>query len=51
MKDPSMLIDVHNLTIVANQEGVWIDLVKGISFELVKSQTLGIVGEPVAEKA
>jgi ABC-type dipeptide/oligopeptide/nickel transport system ATPase component len=46
MKDPSILLEVHNLTIAANQESVWIDLVKGISFELVKSQTLVIVGEP-----
>jgi peptide/nickel transport system ATP-binding protein len=45
MKDPSILLEVHNLTIAVNQSGVWVDLVKGISFELVQGQALGIVGE------
>jgi peptide/nickel transport system ATP-binding protein len=45
MKDPSTLLEVHNLTIAVNQSGVWVDLVKGISFKLVQGQALGIVGE------
>jgi peptide/nickel transport system ATP-binding protein len=45
MKDDSILLEVKNLTIAINQEGVWVDLVKGISFTLVQGQALGIVGE------
>ncbi|MFT5708928.1 MAG: peptide/nickel transport system ATP-binding protein [Oceanospirillaceae bacterium] len=45
MKDPSILLEVHNLTIAVNQAGAWVDLVKGISFKLMQGQSLGIVGE------
>ncbi|MFT7258438.1 MAG: peptide/nickel transport system ATP-binding protein [Glaciecola sp.] len=45
MKELSTLLEVRNLTIAVNQAGVWVDLVKGISFELVQGQALGIVGE------
>jgi peptide/nickel transport system ATP-binding protein len=45
MKYPSILLEVHNLTIAVNQSGRWVNLVKGISFELVQGQALGIVGE------
>jgi peptide/nickel transport system ATP-binding protein len=45
MKDDSILLEIHNLTIAVNQAGTWVDLVKGISFKLMQGQALGIVGE------
>ena len=39
------LLQIINLTISLKQGEQWIDLVKGISFDLMPGETLGIVGE------
>ncbi len=39
------LLEVIDLTLSHNQAGQWVDLVKGISFQIGKGETLGIVGE------
>jgi peptide/nickel transport system ATP-binding protein len=41
----SALLQVINLTIAINQNGQWIDLVKGISFVVNYNESVGIVGE------
>jgi ABC-type dipeptide/oligopeptide/nickel transport system ATPase subunit len=40
MKDLSTLLELSDLTNAVNQKGVWVDLVKGISSELVQGQVL-----------
>lgn len=41
----SALLQVIDLTLSIKQNGQWVDLVKGISFDIDYDQTVGIVGE------
>lgn len=46
IKNPAeLLLQVIDLTIAINQNGQWIDVVKGISFDIATGEALGIVGE------
>jgi oligopeptide transport system ATP-binding protein len=47
----SPLLDVIDLTLSVKQGNLWIDLVKGINFQLFRGETLGIVGESGSGKS
>lgn len=39
------LMEVRNLGIAYGSEGSWIDVVEGVSFDIARGETLGLVGE------